>query len=504
MDFPLVSLIIFWPLLGALLLIALPKVPARSLFWLSVFWSVVEFGLSIGLLITFADGTKTGFHWNEKLEWLKALGMNYQVGVDSISAWLIVLTTFVTMIAMFSSSGVQDRPRIYWAWILVLETGILGVFAATNLLNFYVFWEVMIIPAYFLIGQWGVTSERVKSAVRFVLYTLAGSLLMLLAMLALAFLTVPAGGSPTLDLVELRSRIAGLDSTTQAWLFLAFAAAFVVKVPLFPFQAWQPDAYADAPTPVTMILSGVMSKTGAYGFLRFGVLLFPATSRDFAPLICTLALITIIYGAVAALGQRDLKRLLAYSSLSHTGFIVLGIFALNQQGVNGAVLQMVNHGITTPALFLALAALSNRTGTTEIAFMGSLESRMPRLGALFLILSLASMGLPGLNQFAGEFLIIGGAWDASPIYAVVAVVGVVLAAWYAMRMFQSVWHGPKPTQEAPNLDKAPDMQPIELAVFVPLVLLIVLLGFAPSLVTGVFDSTVREWLSSGIAIASGR
>jgi NADH-quinone oxidoreductase subunit M len=479
-------------------MLVMGRASQAALYWLSVFWTLVSFGLSLALLFSFAGGDKTGLHWNEKLEWLKALGMNYQVGADTISAWLIVLTTFVSLVAMFTTRGDIEKPHLFRMWMLTLEAGILGVFAATNLLNFYVFWEVMLIPAYFLIGQWGITGERARSAVRFVLYTLAGSLLMLLAMLALVFLTAPEGGQPTLDIVALRQRIGALDTGTQNWLFLAFAAAFAVKVPLFPFQGWQPDAYADAPTPVTMILAGVMSKTGTYGFLRFGLFLFPDASATFAPLLCVMALITIIYGALAALGQRDLKRLLAYSSLSHTGFIVLGIFAANQQGVSGAVLQMVNHGITTPALFLALTALTLRTGTTEIAGMSGLQNRMPRLAMLFLVLSLASMGLPGLNQFAGEFLILGGAWLASPWYGAVAVVGVVLAAWYSIRMFQVIWHGPK--QEVPAQVSVPDMQPTEFVVFVPLVLIIVLLGLAPIIVTGILDSTVSGWLGLTTAI----
>jgi NADH-quinone oxidoreductase subunit M len=492
-DFPLLSLIIFLPFVGALLLLVL-RLSQKASYWFSVVWSLVVFVIAVGLLLNFADGSTSGFAFSEKLEWLKPLGMNYQVAVDSISAWLIALTAFVSLVAAFSAREIQGRHNYFRAWLLTLETGILGVFAATNLLNFYVFWEVMLIPAYFLIGRWGITRERVKSAIRFVIYTLVGSLLMLVAMLALAFLTVPAGGQPSLDLLVLKGRIGGLDRSTQEWLFLAFAAAFAVKVPLFPLQAWQPDAYAESPTPVTIVLAGVMSKTGTYGFLRFGIFLFPQASQTFAPLICILALASIIYGALAALGQTDLKRLLAYSSLSHTGFIVLGLFALNNQGVNGAVLQMINHGITTPALFLAATALSNRTGTTELAGMAGLQSRMPRLAALFLILSLASLGLPGLNQFAGEFLILGGAWQASAWYAVIGGVGVVLAAWYSIRMFQLIWHGPRAENEAPALAKALDMRPVEYLVFVPLVALIVLLGLAPALVTSIFDGSVSTLL----------
>lgn len=496
-DFPLLSVLIFFPLVGALLLVALPNVAAKTLYWLAVIWAAISFGLSLVVLLSFAGSARTGYYWGEKIEWVRALGLNYQMGVDSISAWLVTLTTFVTLVAVLASGNITDRPRFYWAWLLALGGSIVGVFTSVNLLIFYVFWEVMLIPAYFMIGSWGVTPvRRVKAAIRFVLYTLAGSLLMLVAMLALIF-TTRTGATPSLDFISIRQAVAGLSEDTQRWMFLAFAAAFVVKVPLVPFHSWQPEAYVEAPTPTTVMLAGVMSKTGAYGFLRFGVLLFPGPARDFAPLLCGLAIASIIYGAIAALGARDVKRLLAYSSLSHLGFVVLGIFAINSQGVNGAVLQMVNHGVTTPALFLAAAAIASRTGTNDLEKMGGLQRQWPRMAALFLILGLASLGLPGLNQFAGEFLILGGAYIASPIYAVLGVVGVVLAAWYMMRIFQAVWHGPeKPVvadQSAVTLPST-DMRPMEYVLFVPLVLLIILFGVAPILVTGLLDPAVNDWL----------
>lgn len=473
------------------------RVAPRTLYWLALLFAAVNLALAIVVLSYFANGTTKGFQWGEQLTWVKELGLRYQVAVDSISAWLITLTALLGLVAVWAGGKMTERPALFWAGLLALEGGIIGVFASTNLLLFYIFWEVMLIPAYFLIGSWGASANRVKAAIRFVLFTLAGSLLMLVGILYLAFTTSPS----SLDYLDVQKAIRGLSPETQSWLFLAFAAAFVVKVPLFIFHTWLPDAYAEAPAPALALIAGAMSKTGAYGFIRFGIFLFPSVVDDWAPLFNLLALVGIIYGALAALGATDIKRLLAYSSLSHMGFIVLGIFAINSQGVNGAVLQMVNHGIVTPALFLAAAALYERSGTNDLAQLGGLQNRWPRMAALFLVLGLASLGLPGLNQFAGEFLIIGGAFLASPIYAAFAVFGVVLAAWYMMRFFQTAWHGP----EKNGIRLAgTDMVVNEYVLFVPLVLLIVILGVAPSLVTGVLDSTVNDWLRQSTQLALGR
>ena len=502
-DFPLVSITIFLPFVAAALLLVASKVNVRALYWLSVVVAVVNLVLAFVLLSPFLGGNSTGFKWGEEFTWVKQVGLRYQVSVDGISAWLIVLAAFLGLVAVFAGGGVAERPRYFWAALFGLEGGIIGVFASTNLLLFYIFWEVMLIPAYFLISSWGETNFRVRAAIRFVLFTLAGSLFMLVGILFLAFVTTPAGAEFSLDYLQVQKNIANLSSETQNWLFLAFAAAFIVKVPLVPFHSWLPDAYAEAPAPALALIAGAMSKTGAYGFLRFGVFLFPAAAAEFAPWFAALALVGIIYDALAALGERDIKRILAYSSLSHMGFIVLGIFAINNQGVNGAVLQMVNHGIVTPALFLAAAALYTRTGTNRIDLLGGLQNRWPRLAALFLVLGLASLGLPGLNQFAGEFLIIGGAFLSSPVYAAFAVFGVVLAAWYIMRFFQGVWHGPEPDLSQIN-SNATDMRQAEFVLFVPLVLLIVLLGVAPSLITGVLDPTVNEWLRLTTQVALGR
>lgn len=501
-DFPLLTIIIFLPIVAGSILLVAGKVPERALYWLSLAFAVIELGLAAFLLSYFVDSNRTDFRLADNLTWVKELGLNYQVAVDSISVILVVLTAFLGVVAVFAAGGITERKRYFWACLLFLEGSMIGVFTSTNLLLFYIFWEVMIIPAYFMIGSWGETQFRVRAAFRFVIFTVAGSLLMLVAILFLAFFaTSGPGQSFSLNYMDVRAGIGKLDPVTQGWLFLAFAAAFIVKVPLVPFHAWLPDAYAETPAPALVLIAGAMSKTGAYGFLRFCVLLFPSVVGDFELVFVGLALASIIYGAVTALGERDIKRILAYSSLSHMGFIILGIFSNNQQGINGAVLQMVNHGIVTPALFLATAALFVRVGSRNIEQLGALQNRLPRMAALFLILGLASLGLPGLNQFAGEFLIIGGAFAAAPIYGIIAVVGVVLAAWYIMRLFQTVWHNPEP-ESLKGIATLQDMRVSEYVLFVPLVLLIIILGVAPSLVTGLLENTIDNWLK--VAVTVGR
>jgi NADH-quinone oxidoreductase subunit M len=492
-DFPLLTILIFLPIAAGVFLFTASKIAEKTLYWIALAFAVIELGLAAFLFAQFADGGSKGFRWADNLTWVRELGLNYQVAADSISATLILLSAFLGVVALFAAGGIAERKRFFWGWLLLLEGAMIGVFASTNLLLFYIFWEVMIIPAYFMIGSWGETQFRVRAAVRFVIFTVAGSLLMLVSILALAFATTTGTGQTfSLNYMDVLAGVSRIDEGTQVWLFLGFAAAFIVKVPLVPFHAWLPDAYAETPAPALVLIAGVMSKTGAYGFLRYCVFLFPGVTVDFAPIFAGLALAGIIYGAITALGERDVKRILAYSSLSHMGFIVLGMFAFNSQGVNGAVLQMVNHGIVTPALFLAAAAMYARTGTYNLEQLGGLQNRYPRLAATFLIIGLASLGLPGLNQFAGEFLIIGGAFQASPVYALIAIIGVILAAWYTMRLFQSAWHNP---ESAAGAGTGKDMLRGEYILFVPLVLLIVLLGVAPSLVTGTLDAAVNNWLS---------
>ena len=486
----MISFLIFFPLVAAAALAFGGS--QRTMYMLALAASVVELGVAVALLLNI---TGSGYFFGERAAWAQAIGLSYGVAADSISAWLIVLTAALTFVALAASYSIADRAPQFYALLLALEAALVGTFASTNILLFYIFFEIMLIPSYFLIAGWG-GKEANRAAVRFLIYTFFGSLLMLAAILSLAFLTTPANGTPDLTITIIRDRLAAgvVDSGVQHWLFAAFALAFAVKVPLVPFHSWQADAYTHAPTPMTVMLSGAMSKTGAYGFLRFGVLLFPASViNDFAPYLAGLAAFSIIYGALVALVQRDLKRLLAYSSLSHLGFIVLGIFALNVQGVNGAVLQMVNHGVTTPALFLAVAALEARTGSRDLSALGGLGNFYPRFMGIFVLFALASLGLPGLNQFAGEFLILGGAFLASPVYAVVGVVGVVLAAWYMLRMVQGIWHGAHDIR-ASSAAQTADLRPAEWLMFGGLAAAIILLGLFPSIVTGLLDPTVRALL----------
>src|SRR5207248_2616235 len=383
------------------------------------------------------------FLYNEQITWIASLGINYSLGVDGISLLLVTLTTLLTLVCISASFRIEQKVKNYMAFMLLLECGILGVFLSTNLFLFYIFWEVMLIPAYFLVGSWG-GERRIYAAFKFVLYTSLGSLLMLAGIIAVGYFhQQTAGGSYTLDLATLLN--SKFSNTVQVWLMLAFAAAFVVKVPLVPFHSWLPDTYSEAPAPVTAMLAGAMSKTGAYGFLRFCLPLFPQAIHTLAPLFNSLAVISILYCAVLALVQTDLKRLLGYSSISHLGIVMLGIFAFNTQGIEGSVLQMVNHGITTSALFLIVGFLEARTGTRNIRDFGGLARRVPVLATVMLIAALSSLGLPGLNSFAGEFLALLGVFRSNVRFGLLGTAVVIPAAWYLIRFFLGLMEGPGPT-----------------------------------------------------------
>ncbi len=492
-HFPLLSVIIFLPLVAGALLLCLPRGWAKP--W-ALLWASVDVVLAAILIARF-DVNARGLQFTENIpNWIPGFGVGYSVGVDGLSIFLVGLTTLISAVAIGASLwSITTRVKEYLALMLLLETGVLGVFLATDLFLFYVFWEVMLIPAYFLIGTWG-GPRRAYAAIKFVLYTAVGSLLMLVGVITLGVLHQFNGGPNatfTLDLAQLAKT--PLSNTEQIWLFLAFFAAFAVKVGLVPLHSWLPDAYTEAPTPVTVMLSGVMTKTAAYGFLRFCIGLFPSATHTLVPLMEVLAVVSILYGAVLALTQSDFKRLIAYSSISHLGVVVLGLFALNTQGIEGGVLQMVNHGITTSALFFIAGYMEARTGTRKLEDFGGQALRWPLLAVVFLIAALSSLGLPGLNSFAGEFVALLGVFRSNVVYGILGTLVVIPAAWYLLRFFQGIMQGPEPERgpvaAAGRKGTANDLELNELAVLLPLLVLIFVIGFVPGQFTSAMDQSVH-------------
>ncbi len=443
------NLVTLFPLVGVLVLLFLKQEQKKAIRWTALIASLITFGLSIWVLSLF-DASNPGLQMVINLPWIEIAGwqINYQLGIDGLSILLVLLTTFLTPIALLSTwSAVEDRVKDFMIFFLLLEVGMLGVFLAQDLFLFYVFWEFTLVPMYFLIGIWG-GAERMYAAVKFFLYTMAGSVLMLLAIL---WLGIYQGSFSVPDLVQL----GGIPAQTQIWLFLAFAAAFAIKVPMWPLHSWLPDAHVQAPTAGSVILAGVLLKMGTYGFLRFNIPLFPQAAVKLAPWMALFSVIGILYGAAVSYYQQDVKKLVAYSSVSHLGFVMLGLFALNQQGIQGGILQMINHGISTGALFLLVGMIYERRHTREMDDFGGLWKVMPVYGAITLVVTLSSMGLPGLNGFAGEFPILLGAFGSeaigSPWYAGLAALGVILAAVYLLFMFQKLFLGPLDKEENMSL-----------------------------------------------------
>ena len=508
--FPILSIITFLPLLGGIAILFIPKEYVSAMRWtaLAIAWMDLLLALVLMLAYSQADVTASSpivgaapngtFLYNEQITWIASLGINYSLGVDGISLLLVTLTTLLTLVCIGASFRIEQKVKNYMAFMLLLECGIIGVFLSTNLFLFYIFWEVMLIPAYFLVGGWG-GDRRIYAAFKFVLYTSVGSLLMLAGIIALSYYHhQAAGGSYTLDLATLLN--SRLDNTVQIWLLLAFAAAFVVKVPFVPFHSWLPDTYSEAPAPVTAMLAGAMSKTGAYGFLRFCLPLFPQAIHTLAPLFDTLAVISILYCAVLALVQTDLKRLLGYSSISHLGVVMLGIFAFNTQGIEGSVLQMVNHGITITALFLIVGYIEARTGTRNITNFGGMAGRVPILATVMLIAVLSSLGLPGLNNFAGEFLTLLGVFRANAVFGVLGTLVVIPAAWYLIRFFLEVMEGPRQKEgvvsSLERKGKLNDLQFTEFLPLAPLLLLIFYIGIQPAPLTFLMEPSVVNTLQN--------
>lgn len=477
------TLVTFFPIVGILILLFLPSENKNSLRWTALVTSLATFGISLWVLSLF-NASNPDLQLVANYSWISVAGwdIHYFLGVDGLSILLLLLTTFITPISILSTwTAVEERVKDFMIFFLLLEAGMIGVFLAQDLFLFYIFWEFTLVPMYFLIGIWG-GPRRIYAAIKFFLYTMAGSILMLLAIL---WLGINQGTFSVPDLVAK----GGIPANIQMWLFIAFGAAFAIKVPMWPLHSWLPDAHVEAPTAGSVILAGVLLKMGTYGFLRFNLSLFPHASVKAAPYIAILAVIGIIYGAIVSYYQQDIKKLVAYSSVSHLGFVMLGLFALNMQGIEGGILQMVNHGISTGALFLLVGIVYEQTHTRDFSVYGGLWKIMPIYGTVMLIVSLSSMGLPGLNGFVGEFTILLGAWGAgmsgsygSVLYAGFAAVGVILAAIYILYMFQKIFMGPEGSivEEVKKHGHAlRDLSWREIATIVPLLIFIFWIGLYP-------------------------
>jgi NADH-quinone oxidoreductase subunit M len=474
------TLLTFFPLVGILVLLFIPSGNKAALRWTALLTSLVTFVLSLWVLSMF-NASNPDLQLQARYDWITVAGWNIQyfLAVDGLSILLVLLTTFLTPISILSTwSAVEERVKDFMLFFLLLEVGMLGVFLAQDLFLFYIFWEFTLVPMYFLIGIWG-GPRRIYAALKFFLYTMAGSILMLLAII---WLGIYGGTFSVPDLIGQANIPAGV----QFWLFLAFAAAFAIKVPMWPLHSWLPDAHVEAPTAGSIILAGVLLKMGTYGFLRFNIPLFPQAAVQMAPWLALLATIGIIYGAAVSYAQSDIKKLVAYSSVSHLGFVVLGLFALNSQGVQGAILQMVNHGLSTGALFLLVGMIYEQTHTRDFKVYGGLWKITPLFGTIFLIVSLSSMGLPGLNGFVGEFTILLGAFGSkainNPWFAGLSALGVIMAAVYILYMFQKMFLGPEGSivEEVKKHGHAlRDLSLREIITVVPLLIFIFWIGLYP-------------------------
>jgi NADH-quinone oxidoreductase subunit M len=469
------SLIVFLPLLGVLLLVFVPGSAHRAIRWIAL--AAALGSLACSLVLLGYDPAGSEFQFREDLPWIEAFGMRYTLGVDGLSVVLVLLTTILSVVSIFYSwEPIQTRVKEYYIAMLVLMTGMLGVFVALDMFLFYVFWEISLFPMYVIIGVWG-GPRRIYATVKFVLYTLVGSLLMLVAILAVAIAHAAAGNPFTFSYEALRGF--GYADTLQALAFVAFFLAFAIKVPMWPFHTWLPDAHVEAPTAGSIILAGVMLKLGGYGFLRFSLPLLPDAAVSFAPYIIGLSIVAILYGALVSMVQPDLKKLIAYSSVSHMGFVMLGAFVFNEQGLQGAVFQMISHGITTGALFLLVGILYEQTHDRAIAHMGGLNARLPRYAAIFGLFTFASIGLPGLSGFIGEFLVVLGAFRFNGWVAAATMLVVIFSAVYMLWMFQRVFFTVPSDWMRRSWDGLRDMNRNEWIALSPLIVLVVALGVFP-------------------------
>jgi NADH-quinone oxidoreductase subunit M len=495
MDFfmnNILNIVCYLPLVGMILIMFARRENEAFVKWTANITAFLGFLVSIPLMTAFNDSRyidqASGFRFVYERPWIDLIGAKYKFGIDGISMLLVLLTTLLGFVAILSSwTAITERVKEYYAFMLLLQTGMLGVFMALDFVLFYVFWEVMLVPMYFLIGVWG-GPRKLYAAIKFFLYTLAGSVLMLVGILALYFYGHSVTGSYTFDILALQK--IGFPVDLQYWVFLAFFVGFAIKVPMFPFHTWLPDAHVEAPTAGSVILAGVLLKMGTYGFVRFSLPMFPWATMHFIKPMLILSLIGIIYGALVAMMQKDMKSLVAYSSVSHLGFVMLGVFAATPVALQGGVLQMVNHGISTGALFMIVGIIYERRHTRMISEYGGLSHIMPVYATVFLIMTLSSIGMPGLNGFIGEYFILLGTFAAPGLwmYAALAVLGIVLGAAYMLWLYQRVMFG---KLENPANKMLPDLNLREFATFAPLIVLAFWIGIYPSSFTKYLDQPVN-------------
>ena len=493
-SWPLLSLVTFLPLVGALFILATrgeAEVVARNARNMALWTSLITFALSLMIWVQF-DSATADFQLVEKVAWMPEFGIGYHMGVDGISMFFVLLSTLLTPICILASwESVKTRVKEYMIAFLVLETMMVGMFCALDLVLFYIFFEAVLIPMFLIIGVWG-GARRVYAAFKFFLYTLLGSVLMLLAILAMYF---DAG---TTDIPTLMAH--GFPASMQYWLWLAFFASFAVKVPMWPVHTWLPDAHVEAPTAGSVILAGVLLKMGGYGFIRFSLPMMPEASEYFAPLVFTLSIVAVIYTSLVALAQEDMKKLIAYSSVAHMGFVTIGIFTFNTQGLQGAIYQMLSHGIVSAALFLCVGVVYDRIHSREIARYGGLVHRMPKYALVFMVFTLASVGLPGLSGFVGEILVLVGAYRANTWVALFATTGLILGAAYSLWLYRRVIFGELVRED---LKSILDLDRREIAIFAPLIVMTVWMGVYPMSFLDVIAPSVERLISNYEAAIGG-
>ncbi len=477
----ILSLVIFVPVAGALLMLLIDRANGSLIKWFALLVSLATFALSVPLF-TWFDKSTHAMQFTESVPWIEAWHINYSLGLDGISVLFVLLSTLITITCVLVSwNSIKNRVKEFFVSLLLIEGAMIGVFCSLDFFLFYIFWEAMLIPMFLIIGVWG-GPNRIYAAIKFFLFTLIGSLLMLVGIIVLYL------KSGTFDILELSSM--NYPFRMQLWLFWAFFAAFAVKVPMFPVHTWLPDAHTEAPTAGSVILAAILIKMGAYGFLRFSLPILPEASVAMTPVMLTLSVIAIIYGGVVCFAQTDLKRLIAYSSVSHMGFVTLGIFALNVQGLEGGILQMINHGVITGALFLAVGMIYDQTHTREIKDYGGVATVLPVYAAFFMVFTLASIGLPGMNGFIGEFLIILGGFAAKKIAGVLAATGIIIGAGYMLWLYQRMFF----VKVSPKVEGLKDVNFREIVTLLPMVALIFWIGVYPNAFLGFMHASVQNLL----------